>query len=122
LLESGIAKQLFVSVRCDHALVRAQVRLGTGNGPGVDTRSQRVRAVTLDALLEVAFAAIRWRTASSRALALVNPIVVTIAIVLASMPSEWLRSFAAPASANLAHVAFYLFWSVPRLGRAARVE
>ena len=70
----------------------------------------------------VAFAAIQWRSASSRALALMNPIVVTIAIALASMPSEWLRSFAAPASANLAHVVFYLFWSVARLGRSARVE
>jgi hypothetical protein len=42
------------------------------------------------------------------ALALANPALVTVGLMLAALPTELTRSFLAPAAPNLAHIVFFL--------------
>lgn len=67
------------------------------------------------AVASTAFALQWWRTerGCARGLALVNPMLVTILLVVASMSNEWLRSFVAPAAPNAAHVVFFfVLWRI----------
>ena len=56
----------------------------------------------------VASAVFAWCRRRDPALALANPAVVTVALVVLALPSEWLRAFLAPAAPNLAHLVFFL--------------
>ena len=64
----------------------------------------------------------RHAAGSARWLAAANPLAVTVALIVLSIPFEWGRSFVAPAAPNLAHVAFFLILSSARLAVAAEVE
>jgi hypothetical protein len=64
----------------------------------------------------------RYAVGSTRWLAVVNPVAVTIGLIALSLPFEWGRSFVAPAAPNLSHVAFFLLFSTARLAVATEVE
>jgi hypothetical protein len=68
--------------------------------------------LVLVASLAFARAARRAPEARTRRLAALNPALVTVALALAALPFEPLRSFLAPAAPNLAHLLF--FWACSR--------
>ena len=59
------------------------------------------------AALGTALASLMFAWLQRGALALLSPLCVTIALALAALPTEALRSFLAPAAPNLAHVVFF---------------
>lgn len=100
-----------------HALTARAIAAGGGAAD-----ASPAAAVAADGLLLAAWAAAAalvllaagalvaggWRVRALRRLVWGNPVVLTLAIALAGLPTETGRSFVLPAAPNLAHVAFFL--------------
>ena len=94
------------------ALIASALRSNAQAAPPLEAvaESPLLVALWLAAALAVvvASAVFAWCRRRDPALALANPALVTVALALLAAPSEWLRSFLAPAAPNLAHVVFFL--------------
>ena len=69
-------------------------------------------AVSIAASIAYALAVLGGRTAFPRWAAAINPVLIVLAMIVASLPFPALAAYMAPASANLAHILFFGFAAI----------
>jgi len=102
------------------------IRAGTAAAPPVEAVAASGAVLVASWLAAAVFflaasAAIFASRALPRSVAWLNPVAVTLALVLAGLPTELGRSFLVPAAPNLAHVVFF-FVCLRALDRELRVR
>jgi len=92
--------------------IRAGLESGAAAAPPLEAVAGSGALVALwalaAALVVIASATLAASRALPRTVRWLNPAAVTLAFVAMGMPSEWGRSFLAPAAPNLAHVVFFV--------------
>lgn len=100
-----------------HGLTALTIRAAIESGASAAPPMEAVAAsgtglvaawITASLLFLAASIAVFAARALPRSVTWLNPLAVTVVLVLAGLPWEWGRSFLVPAAPNLAHVVFFL--------------